>query len=283
MTGSITASTNGSLAPPLAGHQPARRIQRGQLAGLQFWDGEAPQMTVSAGDPHGHLSFAVCIQTKGQAMLRSGDDVHPLQAGDALLITPFTRLQWSAADPHACCIVASGGPVFSLRFRPHRRQAVRLDGTDPIGLLLTDCIRRMRDFVPTADTMIVQRMGEVLADLAEVAIDEAAEPVSDQAFLSHLLRVEDLLDNPTFDINALAAELGMTLRSLQKRFTEFDITPREWMAQRRLERTRRKLDDHLLASRSIKQIAFDCGFRDFSHFSRSFKSAFGLSPRAYRP
>ncbi|MEW6639529.1 MAG: helix-turn-helix domain-containing protein [Pseudomonadota bacterium] len=279
MTGSMT----GLRLPPHATRQPGRRMQRGQFAGLQFWDGEAPQTTISADDPDCHLSFAICIQTRGRAMLQSGGDVHPLHAGEALLITPFTQLQWSAADPHATSTIASGGSVFSLRFRPHRQQAVRLSEHDPVGMLLTDCIRRMRDFVPGADHMIVQRMGEVLADLIEVAIDEAAESASDQTFLSSIQRIEDLLDSPHFDVNALAIELGMTLRSLQKRFTQFDTTPREWMAQRRLERTRRKLDDPLLASRSIKQIAFDCGFRDFSHFSRSFKSAFGLSPRAYRP
>jgi len=273
----------GSHLSPQTARLPGRRLQRGQLAGVQFREGRAPQAVIATDEPDCPLSFAICIQTRGRAMLQSSGDVHPLHAGDALLITPFAQLQWSAADPHAECIVASGGPVFSLRFRPHRRQAIRLGEDDPVGLLLTDCIRRMNDFVPTADPMVVQKMGEVLADLIEVALDEAAEATSDQTFLSNLLRIENQLDSPAFDVNALATELGMTLRSLQKRFYQFDVTPREWMAQRRLERTRRKLDDPLLASRSIKQIAFDCGFRDFSHFSRSFKSAFGLSPRAYRP
>ncbi|MGO4714132.1 helix-turn-helix domain-containing protein [Bradyrhizobium sp. 2TAF24] len=258
-------------------------MHRGQFAGVQFCEGRAPQTVITADEPDCHLSFAICVQTRGRAMLQSNGDVYPLHGGEALLITPFAQLQWNAADQHAECIIASGGPVFSLRFRPHRRHAIRLGEDDPVGLLLTDCIRRMKDFVPASDSTIVQKMGEVLADLIEVALDEAAEATSDQIFLSSLQRIEELLDSPAFDVNTLAAELGMTLRSLQKRFYQFDTTPREWMAQRRLERTRRKLDDPLLASRSIKQIAFDCGFRDFSHFSRSFKSAFGLSPRAYRP
>ncbi|MBR1217730.1 helix-turn-helix domain-containing protein [Bradyrhizobium sp. U87765 SZCCT0131] len=262
---------------------PDRRSQRGQFTGLQFWDGHGTDLRISPNDPDCHFSFAICIQTRGRGMLHSNGDSHPLHAGEALLITPFAQIHWSAADAQAECVIASGGPVFSLRFRPHRRHAIRLGEDDSIGLLLTDCIRRMKDFVPGADGMIVQKMGEVLADLIEVAIDEAADTASDQNFLSNLVRAEDQLDSPAFDVNALATELGMTLRSLQKRFYQFDTTPREWMAQRRLERTRRKLDDPLLASRSIKQIAFDCGFRDFSHFSRSFKSAFGLSPRAYRP
>jgi transcriptional regulator GlxA family with amidase domain len=35
-------------------------------------------------------------------------------------------------------------------------------------------------------------------------------------------------------------------------------------------------------SRSITEISYRCGFADAAHFSRRFRSHFGLSPRSFR-
>jgi len=33
---------------------------------------------------------------------------------------------------------------------------------------------------------------------------------------------------------------------------------------------------------NISQVVFECGFEDLSHFSRAFKSRFGVSPTQFR-
>jgi AraC-like DNA-binding protein len=272
-----------SSAVPRSSQQAEDSAPRArQFAGLQFWDSHNSEICVPSADRDGNLSFAACIQVTGRAILQYDGKQFHIAENEVFLAAPLSRLSWQPADHQSGCVIASGGPAFSLRFRPHRHSAVQLDGRHPIGLLLKDCILRLNEFIPAADCVVIQKIAEILADLIEIAINETNNVVSDQTFLSHLLRIEDQLDNPCFDVITLAAELGTTLRSLQKRFRQFNTTPREWMSQRRLERTRRKLDDPLFANLSIKQIAFSSGFRDFSHFSRSFKSAFGTPPRTYR-
>jgi AraC-like DNA-binding protein len=47
----------------------------------------------------------------------------------------------------------------------------------------------------------------------------------------------------------------------------------------------RRLDDarmRIVRGRSLSDVAFEAGFADQAHFSRTFKGAFGLTPTRYR-
>jgi AraC-like DNA-binding protein len=72
------------------------------------------------------------------------------------------------------------------------------------------------------------------------------------------------------------------VRYLQDLFLQEDTTVCDWIWQRRLERCRRDLADPLLAGKSVGRIAWDCGFSDFSHFSRRFKAAYAITPSGFR-
>jgi AraC-like DNA-binding protein len=59
----------------------------------------------------------------------------------------------------------------------------------------------------------------------------------------------------------------------------FKTTPGKWLIRRRLE-----YGKGLLAGtqKNINEIVYECGFESAPHFSRVFKSAFGLAPLQYR-
>ena len=59
----------------------------------------------------------------------------------------------------------------------------------------------------------------------------------------------------------------------------YGCTISEYLCQRRLEYACRELRH---TRRSIAEIAQTAGFYDQGHFSRTFKRAFGLTPREYR-
>jgi AraC family transcriptional activator of tynA and feaB len=56
----------------------------------------------------------------------------------------------------------------------------------------------------------------------------------------------------------------------------------QWVWSERLERCRRDLEEPLLRVRTVSEIAYSWGFSDVSHFSRSFKQKFGITPRECR-
>ena len=57
-----------------------------------------------------------------------------------------------------------------------------------------------------------------------------------------------------------------------------NMTPQQWLLTRRLA----KAKELLTKGNSITQIGFALGFNHTSQFSRTFKNAFGISPKAYQ-
>ena len=87
------------------------------------------------------------------------------------------------------------------------------------------------------------------------------------------------LDEP-FAAPALARRIGLSPSQLDRLFVrDLRVTPRRYFELRRLARARA-----LLASRSpsVKELAYQLGFAQASHFSAWFRRHLGLSPRAFR-
>jgi AraC-like DNA-binding protein len=65
-------------------------------------------------------------------------------------------------------------------------------------------------------------------------------------------------------------------RDFQKQYNE---SPGKWLLNKRLEYSSVLIRNNNM---SISQIVFESGFEDISHFSRSFKTKFGISPTQFR-
>ncbi|TPQ40605.1 hypothetical protein C2U70_04775 [Bradyrhizobium guangdongense] len=84
-------------------------------------------------------------------------------------------------------------------------------------------------------------------------------------------------DEP-IEVSKLAADLGVSLRSLQENFQRyFGYSPRDLILECRLERARdRLLRDH--NGLSVTSAALDSGFSDLGHFSAKYRDKFGELP-----
>lgn len=89
------------------------------------------------------------------------------------------------------------------------------------------------------------------------------------------------INNADFNMNTLAAELGISRSTLFTRFKElFDMTPNEFTLQLRLEESMRMLQEDL--NYNVSEISYRLGFASPQYFSKSFKKYFGISPQNYR-
>jgi len=92
--------------------------------------------------------------------------------------------------------------------------------------------------------------------------------------------INDGFENPDFGPREVAAEAGISLRYLQKLFTARGSTCSEFIYSLRLDHAARLLHRRasLATNQPLSEIAYTCGFRDYTHFARKFRDRFGYSP-----
>ncbi len=72
----------------------------------------------------------------------------------------------------------------------------------------------------------------------------------------------------------------MSLSTFKKSFKQYyNTTPATWLKYRKLDLA---LHQVLATDLNIKQLSFECGFEDTSHFIRVFKQKHQLTPLQYR-
>ncbi len=114
------------------------------------------------------------------------------------------------------------------------------------------------------------------------------QPLADAPGLPdfHRKRVKEFvlthLSDPALSVEMIANAVGLSVRYLHKLFEDQPAGLMRWAAAKRLEHCRAKLTDPRHRQRTISAIAYEAGFNDLAHFSRSFRKRFQTSPTAIR-
>jgi AraC family transcriptional activator of tynA and feaB len=89
--------------------------------------------------------------------------------------------------------------------------------------------------------------------------------------------------DPDFGPAQVAAETGISLRYLQKLLTARGCTCSELVYSIRLDHAARMLARRMshATGQHLSEIAYACGFRDYTHFARRFRDRFGHAPGAH--
>lgn len=92
--------------------------------------------------------------------------------------------------------------------------------------------------------------------------------------------IEARLADDQLTVAGVAAEAGVSVRTLQQLFAGMGTTPSAYLLERRLKRSADRLVGDPTAT--ITAVAFDHGFSDSGYFSRCFRRRFGLPPSEWR-
>lgn len=132
-------------------------------------------------------------------------------------------------------------------------------------------------------------VAEVTLDLiaavvhAETGFGQSEHGSSQVARMSRILSyLEEHFADHDLTPAKVAEANAVSTRHLHNLFQHSGITVTKWIWERRLKAAREDLLNPALADRSITEIAYQRGFNDSAHFSRSFKSRFQITPSSLR-
>ncbi len=175
--------------------------------------------------------------------------------------------------------------VSHLGFEP-KGGLYRRGGT-PAGRLLFDLIQETDGGEGSAFSPADSYMQLAVYDLVGALFAPSDPwPVSrhaDKLFTRISGVIKDRFADPDFGPCEVAAEAGISLRYLQKLFTQRGSTCSEFIYSLRLDHAARLLHRRafLATNQPVSEIAYASGFRDYTNFARKFRHRFGRSPCAY--
>jgi AraC-like DNA-binding protein len=215
--------------------------------------------------------------------------IEPQAAGDVALVDAARPVTYSADNSDQWNTVSLSLPrqslVSYLGFEP-QGGLYRRSGT-PAGRLLFDLIRTSGNVDGSALSPADSYMQLAVYDLVG-ALFAPSEPLSgsrhaDKLFARIRNIIKDGFADPSFGPHEVAAEAGISLRYLQKLFTEHGSICSEFIYSLRLDQAARLLHRRgsLGVSQPLSEIAYACGFRDYTHFARKFRQRFGHPPGSH--
>jgi AraC-like DNA-binding protein len=255
-----------------------RRIDRLDIARLG-----AGNWSIRPGDDTG--SFLTLYVMHGTVSVLHADAVTTVAEGEFLLLraAAMVEVRVDAADvvltrtPER----AAGTHVETLKNACGTRFPTLHGTANLVAHLLRALVEQSRDYRTEHPGRLAQH---IVGLLALMCIDGREEDAPSRS--SMLQDAIDFIEEHLADLeltpDAIAAAQNMSTRTLHRLFEREGLTISGWIRTRRLEHCRQDLADPRLADVSVSSIGSRWALWDAAHFSRLFKSAFGVSPRVYR-
>jgi AraC-like DNA-binding protein len=155
----------------------------------------------------------------------------------------------------------------------------------PVSRLLGTCVSTLADDVLTNDSEPAAAAVELTLGLLGAALTQHRESgnIGPRTNLYQRITsfIEKRLGDPELSPVMLARTHHISTRYLHLIFSERGRTVGAWIRERRLAQCRAELAN-ASTGRTVTEIAMHWGFGDLAHFSRLFRSAYGVAPLEFR-
>jgi AraC-like DNA-binding protein len=231
--------------------------------------------------------YCALFQVSGRSTLTQNDHTVQLGAGDIGLVDgarPSTRLSDSGAQ--WLSIYLPRQPVIShLGFDPQACLCERGETTAAriFRQLVVESVENPGIATAQSGPHMRLALHDLLGAVFAPSDSRGGSRHSDKLFARIRRIIADRFANPDFGPNEVATETGISLRYLQKLFTERGSTCSELIFALRLDYAARLVRHRasLGTRQPLSEIAYACGFRDYTHFARKFRHRFGHAPGAH--
>ncbi|WP_350274895.1 helix-turn-helix domain-containing protein [Kribbella sp. HUAS MG21] len=168
-----------------------------------------------------------------------------------------------------------------------RAAAPRLRSS-PVYELVLHHLTALPGILESLQGTAAEMVGEATTQLVRALLTSAAEHDTQPPALTDVLfsritwYVRQHLTDPDLGPGRIAAEHNISVRYLYKLLAEHDLSLEQWLITQRLEGVARQLADLASKHLPIATIASHWGFTDATHFTRRFRTTYGMPPTTWR-
>ncbi|MFJ9456378.1 helix-turn-helix domain-containing protein [Kitasatospora sp. NPDC101447] len=292
------ALVSGTFVPlDLIAHEdvcPVGTITSRRLGPLRISEVEAGPQTASRSrrriSQGGAEFLTVTLQQRGTARLTQ--DGRQALVGPGAFTCSDAGRPYRREHPEHFRFTAFRLPKAALGVTDDELRAVTgtvFNGSSGTSGLIAGYLNRLAAQAADFDPGTGHRLALTTADLLAVLVRERqgrAVRQHPEAARGMLARIEDYilrhLGEPDLSPARIAEAHHISVRYLHKLFRAEGTTVGRWVQRERLDRCRRELSRPARTMPAISAVAHRWGFVSPSHFSRSFRTTYGMSPREWQ-
>ncbi|MGF6767804.1 AraC-like DNA-binding protein [Paraburkholderia sp. GAS199] len=241
----------------------------------------------------GEEQVFVCIQMAGEAIVEQDNRRNVLRPGDITLLDTSKTFRAEFPEAKSQLVLQIPRTLVRKQIGPienHTATVVKAD--NPLGVMTKNFASSLAQNFESFSADIAQRLTEQAIDMALMAFmaprgDKSSGTTGNtvtRTMLAYRGRafIETNLRDHSLAPADVAEHLGISKRYLSSVFASDGQSVERYIWERRLARCARDLEDRGQVNRAIGDIASSWGFNNLTHFSQSFKAAFGKTPREFR-
>lgn len=249
---------------------------------------------------HKHAFYEPCIVVSGRGEFEHDGQAHALNAGDVFIARPGAFHEIRSLNTRDLELYFLSFAIVPEKVEKRAQSHIVLSQTLLAPLLFGDEVwfsglgylvplfrfvhGALRERTLIEEPALLHDTMQLLMQqlLSAIAAESPAVPnqASDQGLVPRVHRFIDGHMESNFTIGALAKALGVSERTLRRRWARASRhTLRHYIMMRRMERACQLL---ALQDMPVYEVGLHVGILDAAQFSRRFKTLIGTSPSAYR-
>jgi AraC family transcriptional activator of tynA and feaB len=233
--------------------------------------------------------YYAIFQTAGQSTVLQNDQTMDLRVGDVALVGAARPVTYFSKhrDGHWLSLQLPRRSLVSHLGSEPRCGFCRRDGTSGMRLL-TQLVLNDAEDEQVMSASASRYMHLVFYDLLGALFAPCDSVVgslhADKLFMRICNIIRNRFLDPDIGPNEIAAEARISLRYLQTLFARRGTTCSLFIQSLRLDQAARlaRRRATMKTAQPLSEIAYVCGFRDYTHFARVFRQRFGHPPSATR-